>query len=30
VKRHRACEDGIEAGATSQNVTVKPDFDLQC
>ena len=25
--RHGPCEDGIEKGATSQNVTVQPDFD---
>ena len=28
--RHSPCEDEIEARATSQNVTVKPDFDLRC
>src|SRR5258708_23303872 len=26
--RHSSCEDKIEAGATSRNVTVQPDFDF--
>jgi hypothetical protein len=27
--RHSSCEDKIEAGAMSRNVTVQPDFDFQ-
>jgi len=27
---HGPCDDKIETGAASRNVTVQPDFDLQC
>jgi hypothetical protein len=29
-KRHNPCDEEIEKGVASQNVTVPPDFDLQC
>jgi hypothetical protein len=28
--RHSPCDEEIEKGVASQNVTVEPDFDLQC
>jgi hypothetical protein len=28
--RHSPCDEEIEKGVASQNVTVSPDFDLQC